>query len=865
MSEKSYQIAVLTEAWITDNTHIPRLDNYSFIFIKSKCGKSGGIVIYFLNNLDYHIYNIENFNLENINDEFLIINFPKLRLTLICIYRHPNNNIPNFILNFEKILNSNALNNNNNILCVGDININIESNNKFPELYKEFLNRNNCKIINKEITFERGNYTSIIDHIITRNTHAELFDVNYLNHCITDHKLIVITYKHKPKITQHLERYIYNRKFLNQFHDKISKLKLDELNELDDLNERYYRFVTKIKQTHDETFPQRVNQSHYKNKWMNGPLFNMIKHKDFLYRKQKKNPNEVNENNFKMYRNLLRNKIKLRKTKYYHTLFNNKNIKDNWKNLNKLVSNKPHKTNTIGKILDINENIITEDNEIAESFAKFFSKSNNFNFNKETAYNTKINNTHDTFCINKEDIIKIFASLPNKFTKSDPDIPLFLWKTIAHNTSEFLCNLINTSYHSATFPNALKISQIIPIHKKKNTLDMNNYRPISILPNISKIFEKAILTYLNNFIELNKILPESQYGFRKNRSTIDAILNLRLKLESNYSKNMKTCLIMLDLSKAFDRVDHAKLIYKLNKLNFPIHLVNYIKSYLTNRSFYTKINKNKSNIYNTISGVPQGGILSPLLYSIYVYDLEEYLQEYIIQYADDTSIVLNYSNTEDLNKTISKCYTILQKYLVEHNLKLNLEKTEILLYNETHIKEVTFGTQVNSKTSAKFLGIHIENNMKFSINTTELTKKLKITLPTIYHIRNILPENIKKIIYYSMIHSQIIYNSTFLRCNSQNFQQLDKTHKKIIKVLFKYDIRTPTSKLYDNTKIKSLEQIIDNSFQQIINRIRDKKISLNICSFFKKSSINHNRYVLIYNNLHFNYTNELMKMLNNCH
>ena len=232
--------------------------------------------------------------------------------------------------------------------------------------------------------------------------------------------------------------------------------------------------------------------------------------------------------------------------------------------------------------------------------------------------------------ISIDNVATFLKNLKNKYTMTTNDIPLVLWKHLHEIISPILAHIINTSFKQLHFPNYLKISEITPIYKKGDHLNICNYRPISILPNLSKIFEKSLLHNIQIFLDTNDILPNSQYGFRKNRSTKDAILDLRLKLEETTNNSKKCCLIMLDMSKAFDKVNHHIMINKMNELNFPKDIILYTQSFLQNRKYCTKIDKSFSKFYNCTSGVPQGSILSPTLYSIYVYDFENYINEYTL-------------------------------------------------------------------------------------------------------------------------------------------------------------------------------------------------------------------------------------------
>ena len=288
-----------------------------------------------------------------------------------------------------------------------------------------------------------------------------------------------------------------------------------------------------------------------------------------------------------------------------------------------------------------------------------------------------------------------------------------------------------------------------------------------------------------------------------------------------------------------------------------------IQSFLENRKFCVKINDYKSNYLNTHFGVPQGCILSPTLYSIYVHDMEYKINEYIIQYADDTAIIIDYSNIDDLQNKISTCYDKTIKYLEEHNLLLNLDKTEIILFNEKNETSIYFGKMINTVSEAKFLGYYINKNMYFRENINTLKKKITNKLPLVYSIRHILPENIKRIIYFSMIYSNIQYFAPFLLGNKEELKNLEKNHKKLIKILFNFKKLTPTDEVYKSTKLKPLENIIQDNLYNFAEKIKNNNTSRKIISNFNCSNIRKGRYTLLQSSLKFSYYNEVTKLMNN--
>ena len=197
------------------------------------------------------------------------------------------------------------------------------------------------------------------------------------------------------------------------------------------------------------------------------------------------------------------------------------------------------------------------------------------------------------------------------------------------------------------------IDKIIPIYKAKDKKDISNYRPISLLPIISKILEKVVHKNLYTFLEKNKVLYASQYGFRKNRSTVNAITELVCHITNAFENKQNTLSVFLDLSKAFDTIDHNILLHKLEFYGVRGLALNWFQSYLTDRKQYVLYNNVQSQTLGITCGVPQGSVLGPLLFLIYVNDIANYLtHSKLISFADDTTVFLSSKCINDLNTKI---------------------------------------------------------------------------------------------------------------------------------------------------------------------------------------------------------------------
>ena len=365
--------------------------------------------------------------------------------------------------------------------------------------------------------------------------------------------------------------------------------------------------------------------------------------------------------------------------------------------------------------------------------------------------------------ITNEEVLEIITNLDNK-TLGPNSIPIYLLKLIADLIVTPLNEIITNSFVTGTFPDALKISKVIPIHKGKSTEDLNNYRPISLLSIFDKIIEKLVHKRLYNYLEQQNILYHKQFGFRKNNSTTFALMEITEKIKETIDNHKYGCGIFIDLRKAFDTVNHGILLTKLEHYGIRGTAYKWFESYLTNRKQYVFINGESSHIRNITSGVPQGSVLGPLLFLIYINDLpniSKVLNFYL--FADDTNIFYEAETPEKLESVINKELKHLHTWLIVNRLSLNIEKTNFVVfrpYNKPLKHNITLKIQKNAiseKNHVKYLGIMIDAGLTWQAHIDTISNKLSRATGLLYKIRPYVNIQILKMLYYSLIFSHLNY------------------------------------------------------------------------------------------------------------
>ena len=238
------------------------------------------------------------------------------------------------------------------------------------------------------------------------------------------------------------------------------------------------------------------------------------------------------------------------------------------------------------------------------------------------------------------------------------------------------------SFKTGKFPNAIKIAKVIPIHKKESTQDVNNYRPISLLSTFSKILEKLMHKRVYDFFENHKLLYSLQFGFRKNNSTLHSLIQITENIKTSIENGKFGCGLFIDLKKAFDTVDHSILLRKLDHYGIRGIALEWFNSYLFNRQQFVSFNGHSSVMRNVTCGVPQGSVLGPLLFLIYINDLpniSKVLKFFL--FADDTNIYYESSNLLQIEKVMNKELNKLYQWLCVNRLSLNISKTRFLIFH----------------------------------------------------------------------------------------------------------------------------------------------------------------------------------------
>ena len=410
-----------------------------------------------------------------------------------------------------------------------------------------------------------------------------------------------------------------------------------------------------------------------------------------------------------------------------------------------------------------------------------------------------------------DEISKIIGELKNG---KSSDIPVHIIKKSAHLTSPLLAKYFTDCMKIGYFPDELKVGRISPIYKKDNEELMENYRPVSTLAVFGKIFEKIIYNRLYSFLISQNILHENQFGFRKAHSTTHA-LNYSINHIESELKNKKHVIgIFIDLSKAFDTLDHEKLLYKLKNYGIRENAHKLITSYLSNRYQYTSVLGEDSDKLLVKYGVPQGSVLGPLLFLLYINDIcnASNLGNFIL-FADDTNIFVSSNTKKSAFNKANEILKSVSQYMRLNLLHINIKKCCYMYfapgrkkkYVKSKGKNVKKGKKINESheiiddelyvaidnkvikqvTETKFLGVTIDNQLSWKPHIDILNRKLNSCCGRLYRLVSFLPSSLHKEIYHTLFESHLAYGiSVWGGVANSTIEPLFRTQKKCIRIVF---------------------------------------------------------------------------------
>jgi hypothetical protein len=831
LTDVSFSIIALTETWLTsnnkDNYDIP---DYNSIHSVRTERRGGGVSLFISSKFEFK----PRPDLDTFNDdiESLFIEIPTTRelnpLIIGVIYRPPNRSFQNFIKILEDILRVIKHENKTSYL-LGDFNIDIsafQNDTVASELLDLIHSETHIPLINSTTRQDHNRY-SVIDNIFTNNINVE-HKTGVIHTDISDHYPIFCAFKTPKSYTPDQEIISY-RSYTQNNKDKFKHLingeSWQDITALNNPCQAYDMFLNKIITHYESSFPF-VNRKRTKrdgNKWITDGLKISIKFKNKLYIKFKNRPTLVNEITYKRYKNRLRHLIAQVKKEYYQGLIdeNRHNMKRLWKTLKEIIGSK--KKSSLSHEFVVNDSLCRDKAIIFDTFNQYFVNvgpslaSNIPNVDSNPLDYLKGSYPNSLFItpVTTIEIKSAIAKLKTSASPGQDSIKPNIIKLVSDEISQPLTHVINLIFQHNTVPDKLKFANITPIYKAGDPKQVQNYRPISVLPAFSKIVERLIHDRIYNFLQEHNVISDCQYGFRKKYSTEMALAVTIDNITKSLDSKKHVIGLFLDLKKAFDTVDFNILLKKLNYYGIRGNALNLLKSYLSNRKQTVKVDGVMSSVLPVTCGVPQGSILGPLLFVIYINDLPNALKvSKPMMYADDTNIFFSGSNINETTNTFNTDLASLTQYLKCNRLSLNISKTHSMLFSlnntlhDTKLSLVIDGAVIDTVKTTTFLGVKIDNKLTFAEHLIQTCNKVSKSIGIIYKTSKFVNRATLIMLYNSLILPYLTYcNIIWGKAASQHINRLFRLQKKAIRIISNKPPLTHSLPLFKECTLLTLEDL----------------------------------------------------------
>ena len=622
-----------------------------------------------------------------------------------------------------------------------------------------------------------------------------------------------------------------------------------------DMQNAFSLFHSKLVELYHKHFPKQKITYKYNNRkhWISQALKEGIKNKNKLYSKYNRIKYVANEIKYKTYRNKLNRILKVAERKYYSDMIdeNKHNIKKTWQIIKNIVNkNVMRKYQSKFKLSD--GSITCDKSIISEKFNEFFTgigPSLAKKIPKQTLspLNYLGNPIIQSFFLSEvttNEIDKIIQSLKNG-AAGHGDITAVNLKLVARSINQPLAYHCNLSFTQGVFSNELKLANVLPLYKSEDPYSFNNYRPVSLLCVLSKVFEKVMYDRLLEFLEIHKLLFAGQFGFRKQHSSYMTLTILMDKLISSLDKGEMVIGIFLDFSKAFDTVDRE--IQKLFHYGVRGCALDWFKSYLCGRKQYVIYNNVSSNTKIINCGVPQGSILGPLLFLIYINDLSKVCTYTTpILFADDTNIFLNGLDIKQMQNIINKELLNISNWLKANKLSLNVKKTHYMIFTrnrhiDTDITLSIDGEPIYEVQKTKFLGEIIDKKLTWKEHITLTAGKISRGIGMVIKARNYLNKSGLITIYYFFIYPYLTYCNHIWGCTYKtNLQRLVTLQNRIVRIISHAKARDSSHPLYTQLGIMKFSDLNTYLIARFMFRYAKASVPDSFGSLFQRNNEYHN-------------------------
>jgi len=801
-----------TETHVTNavENHELEIDGYACVRGDSETSRTGGVLLYVDKLIKFETMATENCE-RNWWTVTVKISDKHYRGSLMLVYHSPSGSDASFIDFLEETCNNNLLN--GSVIIMGDFNIDMKAKNYCQNKLIRIMNSVGLKQLVNEPT-----------RIV--NTSEELEVVVRHEPKITDHSIVVLYWNVKVKEAEN--RTIICRNYKRMNVEKFMEMIDNSVNVIEDNNVDALAnsIVNAIVKCLDKVAPREkiiLRNKIQGKQWFSDEIRQLIKQRDETYKLARTGKSEQTWKLYRQLRNGVVDECRKAKRVYLESKLdkNKKNPKRMWGSLKELLNGNKY-NNNIYREIQYGTLLYNNIYEMANIFNKYFVDSllttTDDDHNRDLEMNKYTDSEFEVFSVISVDKLReIVYKLENK-SGTEEGITVEIMKKVVMVADTKICYLLNRSLEEGTFPNKWKEAIVVPIPKIQKTKKVEEFRPINKLPIYEKILEIIVHNQLVEYMENNNLLEECQSGFRARHSCETALQWVVSDWKKSIGEGKMIGVVFLDLRRAFELVDRDILLKKMEWYGIKGVVLSWFKSYLENRSQRVKLNGILSDPIAVNLGVPQGSVLGPLLFLLYINDLTKTVcgKCVIRLFADDALIYTTGYASQEINDNINEQMRRIEKWLKINRLQLNISKTKVMLVRGVRKKVMERNIDIKFKNTVlevvseiKYLGVIIDKNLNFAAHVNYLGKKIGSKLGVLRRISTNLTPYMRCVVYKAIIAPLFEYCSSILLCLSDtNMQYLQKLQNKGMRIILRCNIRVRIKDMLEALQFMSVKERI---------------------------------------------------------
>lgn len=853
-------IVLLSETHVTADVELKelRIDRYKVVQCVTHNKRTGGVMALVREGLSWQI------RTNRCTDEYvwmlsLRMTIDRVKYLVSVLYHPPNRENAKFVQYFDDFLDAASDFEGINII-VGDFNFDLLK----PSHYSEKILRSTflqgfTQLVSKPTRITDKSRT-LIDYIITNNKY--LRHRNHLSPKISDHNILSVN---MGKVL-HSDNYVtISKRDMNPYDSEVFQEHLMETSwdtNVSDVNVMAELLVNTLTQTLNYMCPEMkivLKERYLEKKWITKDIRTMMRERDSLYVRAVSEGGEARWNQYKTVRNRVVSELRRSKELFFRQKLDDHkdNAHELWKNLKMLLPDK--KADLPDKIIFQNV-AVGDEQKIADTFNSFFITS----IDTIVSQVPVIHDSHPCVQSARDGDSIVFGEFKqlsmSDLRKSVNDLKSVGGGKSGISTSVFkdafrvlgnrMLDIINASLSNGTFPESWKTSTVLPVPKVSQTIQCEEFRPINTVPVYEKLLEMTVKKQLLDFCDKHQILVPNQSGFRQNHSCETAIVNICNDFVTEVDRGKYVLAVFLDFRRAFETIDRGFLLSKLEQLGLRNTVLKWFTSYLSDRTQIVKYKNAMSTVLAVNHGVPQGTILGPLLFLIYINDIVRVANVSRIElFADDTMLYVSGDNVDDLQRSLNRDLDLIYEWLCDNKLSVNVSKCKFCLFgkksklstvNKSDLTVMINNNKIVGSKEIKYLGVILDSELKFHAHAEYCMRKFSRKIGFIARVGKHLSMYTKRILYNSLAAPHLEFCSTLL-FNMPNFiiDEFQRIQNKGMRIIIGCNRYAPVSNMLACTNFLTVKQKIVFNSLVFIFKIRNRLLPGYVCDKTKTFSSVH--------------------------